>query len=268
MHRPISYQIGRGYSDAMSGSRAKKQRQSNRENPEYLESAGDTLRAANAVLAVDLAKVPVTRVSQFAVGWLRAAFEQSRVIATLTASQMGHAAAPNRRAFWELTIRMLWLGDMPQADRAKAADTMLHHDRTNEAKTDEYMRENDLPSNIDAAEMEAFFLDVSEDKLIKEGAKLLTKAVKNAGTNLWMVYRLWRDDSKWSHATGFLAGSYAPTNSDDTMGSGKPPHIDLNLEAHKLAAIVLTATVADILKAEGAADELAVAPMAAYLGAN
>ncbi|TJY67331.1 hypothetical protein E4J89_15725 [Arthrobacter sp. CAU 1506] len=124
----------------MSGSRARKQRQSKREHPEYLKSASDTLRAAEAVLAVDLGMVPVTRVSQFAVGWLRAAaFEQSRVIATLTASQMGHAAAPNRRAFWELTIRMLWLGDMPQDDRAKAADTMLHHDRTNEAKTDEYM---------------------------------------------------------------------------------------------------------------------------------
>ncbi|MEE2570956.1 hypothetical protein V1638_16390 [Pseudarthrobacter sp. J64] len=252
----------------MSGSGARKKRQSKREHPEYLKSAGDTLRAANAVLAVDLGKVPVTRVSQFAVGWLRAAFEQSRVIATLTAWQMGHAAAPNRRAFWELTIRMLWLRDMPQADRAKAADTMLHHDRTNEVKTDEYMRENDLPSNIDVADMDAFFLDVSEDKMVKDGAKLLTKSVKNASTNLWMVYRLWRDDSKWSHATGFLAGSYAPTDTDDTMGSGKPPHTDLNLEAHKLAAIVLTATVADILKAEGAADELATAPMAAYLGAN
>ncbi|MHC8609925.1 hypothetical protein ACW4FP_19990 (plasmid) [Paenarthrobacter ureafaciens] len=252
----------------MSDSRAKKECQSKYERPEYLTSADYTLRAANAVLAVDLGKVPVTRVSQFVVGWLRAAFEQSRVIATLTASEMGHAAAPNRRAFWELTIRMLWLGGMPQADRAKAANTMLDHDRTNETKTDKYMRENDLPSNIDVAEMEAFLLEVSESKLIKEEAQLLTKAVKNAGTNLWMVYRLWRDDSKWSHATGFLAGSYAPTNSDDTMGSGKPPHIDRDLEAHKLAAIVLTLTVADLLKDEGAAHELAGAPMAAYFQAN
>jgi hypothetical protein len=52
------------------------------------------------------------------------------------------------------------------------------------------------------------------------------------------------------------------------MGSGKPPYIDLDLEAHRLAAIVLTATAADILKAEGAADELATAPMVAYFGAN
>lgn len=252
----------------MSGSRAKKERQSKRERPDYLASADYTLRAANAVLAVDLGEVPVTRVSQFAVGWLRAAFEQSRIIATLTASGLGHAAAPNRRAFWELTIRMLWLGDMPPSDRATAADTMLDLERTNETKTDKYMRENGLPSNIDVAEMEAFILNVSEDKLIKAEAKLLTEAVKGTGTNLWMVYRLWREDSTWTHATGFLAGRYAPTNDDDTMGAGEPPHIDLNLEAHRYAAMVLTATVGDILKAEGAASELAVAPMMAYFEAN
>lgn len=252
----------------MSGSRAKKERQSKRERPDYLASADYTLRGANAVLAVDLGEVPVSRVSQFAVGWLRAAFEQSRIIAMLTTSGLGHAAAPNRRAFWELTIRMLWLGDMPQADRAAAADTMLDLERKNEAKTDRYMRENDLPSNIDVADMEAFILNVSEDKLIKAGARFVHDAVKGTGMNLWMVYRLWREDSTWTHATGFLAGRYAPTDDDDTMGAGKPPHIDLNLEAHRYAAMVLTVTAADILMAEGAASDLAGAPMVAYLQAN
>lgn len=252
----------------MSGSRAKRNRQIKRENPEYSGSTEYTLRAANAVLAVDLGEVPITRVSQFAVGWLRAAFEQSRIIAILTASGLGHAAAPNRRAFWELTIRILWLGDMPPSDRATAADTMLDHERTNETKTDKYMRENGLPSDIDVAEMEAFILHVSEDKLIKAGAKFLTEAVKGTGINLWTVYRLWREDSTWTHATGFLAGRYAPSNDDGTMGAGEPPHIDRGLEAHRYAAMVLTATVGDILKAEGAAVELAIAPMVAYFKAN
>lgn len=252
----------------MSGSRAKKERQSKRERPDYLASADYTLRAANAVLALDLGEVPVSRVSQFAVGWLRAAFEQSRIIAMLTASGLGHAAAPNRREFWELTIRVLWLGDMPPSDRATAADTMLDLERTNETKTDKYMRENCLPSNIDVADMEAFILNVSEAKPIKAESKLLTEAVKGTGMNLWMVYRLWREDSTWTHATGFLAGRYAPTNDDDTMGAGEPPHIDLNLEAHRYAAMVLTATVGDILKAEGSTSELAVAPMVAYFEAN
>ncbi|WP_406636934.1 hypothetical protein [Pseudarthrobacter quantipunctorum] len=252
----------------MSGSRSKKERQSKRERPDYLQSADYTLRAARAVLAVDLGEVPVSRVSQFAVGWLRAAFEQSRIIAILTASGLGHAAAPNRRAFWELTIRVLWLGDMPQSDRATAADTMLDLERTNENKTDKYMRDNGFPSNIDVAEMEAFILHISEDKRIKAGASHLTGAVKGTGMNLWMVYRLWREDSTWTHATGFLAGRYAPTNDDDTMGAGEPPHIDLNLEAHRYAAMLLAATVGDILKAEGAASELAFAPVVAYFEAT
>jgi hypothetical protein len=238
------------------------------ERPDYLANADYTLRAANAVLAVDLGEVPVTRVSQFAVGWLRAAFEQSRIIATLTASGLGHAAAPNRRAFWELTIRMLWLGDMPPSDRAAAADTMLDVERTTEAKTDKYMRKNGLPSDIDVAEMDAFILNVSEDKLIKREAQFVTPAVEGTGTNLSTVYRLWREDSTWTHATGFLAGRYAPTNDDDTMGAGEPPNIDPSLEAHKYAAMVLTATVGDILKAEGAASEVAGAPMVAYFEAN
>lgn len=145
---------------------------------------------------------------------------------------------------------------------------MLDLERTNEIKTDKYMRENGLPSKIDVAEMETFILNVSADKLIKAEAKLLTEAVKGAGTNLWMVYRLWREDSTWTHATGFLAGRYAPTNDDDTMGSGEPPHIDLHLEVHRYAAMVIAATVGDILKAEGVASELAVAPMVAYFEAK
>lgn len=252
----------------MSGSRARKEHQSKREPSDHPASADYTLRAANAVLAVDLSEVPVSRVSQFAVGWLRAAFEQSRIIAMLTAAGLGHAAAPNRRAFWELTIRMLWLGDMPQSDRASAVNTMLDDGRRTESRTDKYMRSNGLPSDIDVAEMEAFVLNVSEDSVIRSGAINLTDAVKGTGRNLWMVYRLWREDSTWAHATGFLAGKYAPTDYGNTMGTGKPPHIDLDLETHRLAAMVVTATVADILMAEGTTSDLASAPMVAYLQAD
>jgi len=251
----------------MSGSGEGVGRQSEDENPDGHVHAGYTLRAAKAVLAVDLAEVPVTRVSQFIVGWLRAAFEQSRIIAMLTASGLGHAAAPNRRAFWELTIRLLWLRDTPQPDRASAAETMLDNERKTETKTDGYMRSNGLPSDIDVAEMEKFVLNVSKDKLRSEATNL-THAVKGTDTNLWMIYRLWREDSTWTHATGFLAGSYAPARSDDTMGMGKPPHIDERLEAHNAAAAVITATVADLLLDEGTARELAAAPMLAYFQAN
>ena len=60
--------------------------------------------------------------------------------------------------------------------------------------------ENNLSSSINFAEMQTFKLDVTEDKLLKKRAKVLTEAVEG-GDNLWMIYRLWRDDSKWSHAT-------------------------------------------------------------------
>lgn len=251
----------------MSGSGVNGERQSEDEDPDGQTPAGYTLRAANAVLTVDLAEVPVTRVSQFVVGWLRAAFEQSRIIAMLTASGLGHAAAPNRRAFWEVTIRLLWLRDIPQPDRASAADTMLDHERKTEIKTDEYMRTNGLRSDIDVAEMEAFVLNVTKDKLRSEATNL-THAVKGTDTNLWMVYRLWREDSTWTHATGFLAGSYAPAKNDDTMGIGRPPHIDANLEAHNAAAAIMSATVADLLLDEGTPSDRATAPMLAYLQAN
>lgn len=144
---------------------------------------------------------------------------------------------------------------------------MLDNERKNETKTDEYMRANGLPSDIDVAEMEAFVLNVSKDKLSSEATNL-THAVKGSGTNLWMVYRLWREDSTWAHATGFLAGSYAPANDDDTMGMGQPPRIDVHLKAHNTAAAVITATVADILLDEGTARDLAAAPLMAYLQAN
>jgi hypothetical protein len=51
----------------MSGSGESAGRQSQDENPDGHIHAGYTLRAAKAVLAVDLAEVPVTRVSQFIV---------------------------------------------------------------------------------------------------------------------------------------------------------------------------------------------------------
>lgn len=154
----------------MSQSRAKKDRESERKRSNPQSSVENVLRGANAILSLDLSEVPVSRVSQFAVGWLRAAFEQSRIIATLSASGLGHAAAPNRRAFWELTIRLLWLRDVARAERATAVDTMLDKERRTEATTDEHMRANGFPTNIDVAEMQAFVLNVTEDKVIRSGA--------------------------------------------------------------------------------------------------
>lgn len=247
----------------MSGKRAKAKRQAHRERPVHIVNAEYVRRSADAVLAVDLSEVPASHVNQFAIGWMRAAFEQSRIIASLTSSGMGHAAAPNRRAFWELVLRLLWLGDMPQAQRETAADTMLANDRATETATDRHMREMGLESNIDVAAMEEFVLNVSDDKRLKSQAKTLTEAAKSTELNSGIVYRLWREDSTWAHATGFLAGYYAPAG-ETTVGEGKPPVIDHDLEAHRLATMFIVFAVGFILKDEGVSAELAAAPAVAF----
>lgn len=247
----------------MSGKRAKAKRQAHRERPAHIVNAEYVLRSANAVLAVDLSEVPASHVSQFAIGWMRAAFEQSRIIANLISSGIGHAAAPNRRAFWELVLRLLWLGDMPQAQRETAADTILANDRATETATDKHMREMGLESNIDVAVMEEFVLNVSDDKRLKSQAKILTEAAKSTELNSGAVYRLWREDSTWAHATGFLAGYYAPAG-ETTVGEGKPPIIDHDLEAHRLATMFIVFAVGFILKDEGVSADLAAAPAVAF----
>lgn len=249
----------------MSEKRAKANRRAERERPAHIVNADYVLRSANAVLGVDLSEVPVSHVNQFAVGWMRAAFEQSRVIANLTVAGLGHAAAPNRRAFWELVLRLLWLGDMPQEQREAATDTMLAHDRATEVTTDKHMREMGLESLIDIAAMEDFFLNASDDKQLKAQAKILTEAAKSTDMNSGVIYRLWREDSTWSHATGFLAGYYAPAG-ETTIEEGKPPTIDHDLEAHRLATTFIVFAVGYILTDEGVATELAAAPAVAFHG--
>lgn len=248
----------------MSGNGTRRQGRAQHERPAHLVNADFALRSADAVLAVDLCKVPLSRVNQFAVGWMRAAFEQSRVISKLTKLGMGHAIAPNRRAFWELTVRLLWFAGLGRSDRENAADTMLAHGRSTEKTTHTHMQSMGIPSDIDIAVMEDFVLNASKEKAMQEQAKNLTAAVKATELNLGMVYRLWREDSTWAHATGFLAGHYTPAEDDDTIGVGKPPHIDRDLEAHRLATMAIVFSVGYILTDEGVPSELASAVNVAF----
>lgn len=249
----------------MSGSSAKKERRAQAERPLHIVNAEHALRSAVAVLAVDLSAVPLSHVDQFAIGWMRAAFEQSRVIANLTTAGLGYAAAPNRRAFWELVLRLLWLGDMPQDEREAAVDTMLAHGRATETTTDKHMKEMGLESLIDIAAMEEFALNASDDKEVWKQAKNLTEAARSTEMNSGVIYRLWREDSTWAHATGFLAGFFAPENGM-TVGDGKPPIIDHDLEAHRLATVFLVYAAGYILGDEGVPSDLASAPAVVFHG--
>lgn len=250
----------------MSGRRARSERRENRERSLHVVNADYATQSADAVLDVDLSGVPLKRVNQFAIGWMRAAFEQSRVIAKLTAAEMGHLAAPNRRVFWELALRLLWLKKFSQSERAEVVDTMLAQDRWNETKSDQYMREMGLDSDIDVGVMDEFVLNETSNTQLREEAKVLTKAAKSEGLNSGHIYSLWRKDSTWTHATGFLAGYFAPAD-DTTLGVGKPPCTDANLEVHRLVSMLIVFTTSSILLEEGVAEELAQSPTVAFLSA-
>jgi hypothetical protein len=248
----------------MSGRRSKNERRAERERPPHIIAADYARRSAEAVLAVDLREVPLSHVNQFAIGWMRAAFEQSRIIANLTTAGYGYAAAPNRRAFWELVIRLLWLGDMPQEQRETAADTMLDQSRATEETTDKHMREMGLDYLVGLGGIEEFEHSPSTDKTLREQAKILTTAAKSTEINSGVIYKLWREDSTWSHATGYLAGTFAPQDGA-MVGTGEPPTIDPDLEAHRLATLSIVVTVGYLLTGEGVDSGLAAAPAAAFL---
>lgn len=101
----------------MSGRKSKAKRRAVREQPESIRNANYALAATKRALAADLSGIPLTRVTQFILGWTRAAFDQSRVITTLTKSGLAASASPNRRSFAEIAVRLQWLHMMQQAGR-------------------------------------------------------------------------------------------------------------------------------------------------------
>lgn len=111
-----------------------------------------------------LRAVPVTRVNQFAVGWMRAAFEQSRVIAKLTQGGMSHAAAPNLLSFWELAVRLHWFAEMRKSQRKKEVNIMLDQGRSTENTTHKQLESMSFPSDIGTALMGEFVLDTSNEE--------------------------------------------------------------------------------------------------------
>ena len=99
---------------------------------------------------------------------------------------------------------------------------------------------------------------------MQQQAENLTAAVKATDLYLGVIYRLWPEDSTWTHATGFLAGRYAPAESDDTMGMGKPPSIYQDLEVHPLTTMAIVVSASHILAEEGVASALAGARLTAF----
>jgi hypothetical protein len=215
------------------------------------------------VLAADLSRVPLTRTTQFIVGWLRSVFEQSRAIACLTSAGLAHAAAPNRRSFAEVVVRLQWLNGMPRADRPGALDEMIDHERELTRKAFKAISEMGYDSAVDLADMEALVLQSASDGRVKDQARRFLAAAKSTLGQSTGLYYAWREETQYTHATAALAVSYAP-DSHGAMGDGVPPVADPELETHRLGTMLALTLAYNLLVDEEVEKEVAMTIINAF----
>lgn len=222
----------------MSGSRAKKQRRTQRGRPARIVNADFVARSADAVLAVDLGDVEFrSRTDQVVIGLCRAAFAQSKVIAALAKADMLSAAAPNRRLVLEIALRLHWLQGLSVDERRKAVDTMLAKDRQDTNRLLAYLRDTGHEADFEPTEMDAFELDDETKGAIHQQSTRLNAAVYSNEVKPWSIYSMWLRETQFTHASGNLAGQYAPTLDSLHMSSGAPDPMDPDLEAHRLLQV-------------------------------
>lgn len=230
----------------------KKERRAQRAVPLRLLNADAVNRSADAVLGVDLSDHQFrNRVAQVAVGLCRAAFAQSKVIATLARADYLSTAAPNRRLVLEISLRLHWLEGLSRDDRTRAVDTMLAKDRADTNKMLDYLRDAGHEADFDPTEMDAFELDDAAKGVIHQQATKLRAAADSGVVQPWSTYSMWLAETQLSHASGNLAGKYAPTHDDLHMSSGATDPMDPDLEAHRLIQTIIVTTTCRILVDEG-----------------
>lgn len=249
----------------MSGSRAKKQRQTQRERPARIVNAEFVVRSADAVLGVDLSDVEFrSRADQVVVGLCRAAFAQSKVIAALAKADLLSAAAPNRRLVLEIALRLHWLQGLSLEERRKAVDTMLAKDRQDSNRLLAYLRDAGHTSDFDPTEMDSFELDDETKGAIHQQSTRLNVAVDSSEVKPWSIYSMWLGETQFSHASGNLAGKYAPTLDDLHMSIGAPDPMDPDLEAHRLLQVHIVMMTGSLLTDAGLPKEFAGRIAAAF----
>lgn len=192
-----------------------------------------------------------------AVGLCRAAAAQSIVVATLTRAGQASSAAPNRRLVLESAIRLIWLSGLSKEDRHTAASVMLESDRKDTNETLAYLEGQGQEAAFDPTEMNAFELDAPTKGLLQEQVRKLRAAVVGSESEPWSLYAMWREETKYSHPSGALAGQHAPTRDQTHLHSGQPDPMDPDLEAHQLIQCLIVAATQQILKDEGLAPEVA-----------
>lgn len=236
-----------------------------RERPARIVNAEFVLRSADAVLGVDLSDVRFrSRTDQVVVGLCRAAFAQSKVIAALAKADMLSAAAPNRRLVLEIALRLHWLQGLSAEERRKAVDTMLAKDRQDTNRLLAYLRDAGHEADFDPTEMDAFELDDEAKGAIHQQSTRLNAAVDSSEVTPWSIYSMWLGETQFSHASGNLAGKYAPTLDNFHMSSGVPEPMDPDLEAHRLLQVHIVVMTSYLLTSEGLPEAFAGRIAAAF----
>lgn len=258
---PRSVAVPTGSVGDMSGKTSKAKRRAVREQPESTRNANYALAATKRALAADLSGIPLTRVTQFVLGWLRAAFDQSRVIATLTKSGLAASASPNRRSFAEIAVRLQWLHMMQQADRAGALDAMLEHERELTEKNQEHLFDMGYASDRDLSKTHDLVLE-SAGGALKNQARQFLAAAKSTDSLSVGLYAAWREETQYTHATGAMAATYAPANGDDPL-----PHVmDPDLTSHVYALFLVVTLAFNLLVEEGIERDAAMVVVDSFLG--
>ena len=209
-------------------------------------NANYALAATKRVLEADLTPIPITRVTQFVIGWMRAAFCQSQVIATLAKRGMAPAAAPNRRSFAEIAVRLQWLFGMKQEDRAAALDAMLDHERELTEKNQEHLREMGFDSDRDLSAYHELVFNSAGGTLKNEARQFFAAAKSNNSLSVGL-YAAWREETQYTHATGAMAAAYAPANGADPF----PNVMNPDLSSHTYALFLIVTLVYNLLVDEG-----------------
>ena len=245
----------------MSGRRSKAKRRALREQPESIRNADYALAATKRALAADLSAIPLTRVTQFVVGWMRAAFDQSRVIATLTKGGLAASASPNRRSFAEIAVRLQWLYLMKQEDRAASLDAMLAHERELTEKNQEHLRDMGYASDRDLSKMRELVLESAGGALKNQARQFLAAAKSNDSLSVGL-YAAWRQETQYTHATGAMAAAYAPATGDELS-----PHVmDPDLTSHIYALFLVVTLAFNLLVAEGVEKDAAMVVVDSFMG--
>lgn len=103
--------------------------------------------------------------------------------------------------------------------------------------------------------MDSFDLDNETKGAIHQQATRLRAAVASAEGTPWSIYSMWLQETQFAHASGNLAGKYAPTFDDLHIACDVPTPMDPDIEAHRLLQMHIVMIAGDLLADDGLPEE-------------